>query len=302
MSPFPGWLLEMGTITQGIQPAVGRLEEGEAGSRSRAASEQMVTRRHLEPQPHTKQPVALAADEHGSEPSVHQAERSLKSVEWRPLPLKGTSSSGGADSDSSSPQLDLKSRMQKATGHLPQAPGHTPEQTKLQAGSCRRESRAEPDGGWARLLGSSLRPARPRSLPQALKDVPQPLAFSGAQREAAEASAAASAGIGVVSEASILYMKASYPFPPLSGRGEGKHPAALGLTPGTPPLSHRPSGHCRPVGLTADVPDGHSKRGSTSGTGVLFLDQQENDLDRRGKLDPACSADTDSWRPGHRWR
>ncbi|ELK13166.1 hypothetical protein PAL_GLEAN10011148 [Pteropus alecto] len=103
--------------------------------------------KHLEPQPPTKQPVAPAPEERGSEPSVHQAERSLKTVEWRPLPLEGTSSSGGADSDSSSPRLDLKSRMQKVTGHLPWAPGHTSEQTKPQAGSCRRDSQAESEGG-----------------------------------------------------------------------------------------------------------------------------------------------------------
>lgn len=155
MSPFPGWLLQMGPITQGTPPALGRLEEGEAENRSRAASEQMVTRRHLEPQPPTKQPVSPAPEERGSEPSVHQAERSFKSVEWRPLPLEGTSSSGGADSDSSSPQLDPKSRVQKVTGHLPWAPGHTSEQTKPHAGGCRRASQAESEGGraspWALL-------------------------------------------------------------------------------------------------------------------------------------------------------
>nr|KAF6465710.1 lamin tail domain containing 2 [Rousettus aegyptiacus] len=161
--------------------------------------------KHLEPQPPTKQPVSPAPEERGSEPSVHQAERSFKSVEWRPLPLEGTSSSGGADSDSSSPQLDPKSRVQKVTGHLPWAPGHTSEQTKPQAGGCRRASQAESEG------------------------------------------------------------------------------------------------RCRPVVLTPDVPDGHSKRGSTSPTGVLFLDQQETDLDSTGKMVPACSTDSDSWRPGHQW-
>ncbi|XP_024902040.1 LOW QUALITY PROTEIN: lamin tail domain-containing protein 2 [Pteropus alecto] len=158
-----------------------RLEDVDWNSVAHRYPNLFATTKHLEPQPPTKQPVAPAPEERGSEPSVHQAERSLKTVEWRPLPLEGTSSSGGADSDSSSPRLDLKSRMQKVTGHLPWAPGHTSEQTKPQAGSCRRDSQAESEGGWGASPWVLLlaQPAGPSFLPRALKGVPQPLAFSG---------------------------------------------------------------------------------------------------------------------------
>uniref|UniRef100_A0A8C0HYU1 Lamin tail domain containing 2 n=1 Tax=Balaenoptera musculus TaxID=9771 RepID=A0A8C0HYU1_BALMU len=62
----------------------------------------------------------------------------LKSVEWSSLPLVGASSSGGADSESSSCLLAARYHVQKVTGDPLQAPGHTAEQREAQAQSlCR---------------------------------------------------------------------------------------------------------------------------------------------------------------------
>uniref|UniRef100_A0A452S977 Lamin tail domain containing 2 n=1 Tax=Ursus americanus TaxID=9643 RepID=A0A452S977_URSAM len=68
-------------------------------------------------------PQAPLSDEWGSELRRHCMEQRLKSVEWSSLPLMGTSSSGGADSDSSSDQLAERYRVRKVSGHPPCTPG-----------------------------------------------------------------------------------------------------------------------------------------------------------------------------------
>lgn len=75
-------------------------------------------------------------------------EHRIKSVEWRSLPFVGTSSSGGADSDSSSCRLDERFGMQKVTGHPPQGPGHISfQQIDSRARSFSRDWKAETEGG-----------------------------------------------------------------------------------------------------------------------------------------------------------
>uniref|UniRef100_A0A452TG89 LTD domain-containing protein n=1 Tax=Ursus maritimus TaxID=29073 RepID=A0A452TG89_URSMA len=68
-------------------------------------------------------PQAPLSDEWGSELRRHCMEQRLKSVEWSSLPLMGTSSSGGADSDSSSDQLAERYRVRKVSGHPTCTPG-----------------------------------------------------------------------------------------------------------------------------------------------------------------------------------
>lgn len=94
-------------------------------------------------------PPVPPPDNRGSELCAQHMERHLKSVEWSSLPLGGTSSSGdtsssgGANSDSSSPQRDMRFPVH-VTRHPPQAPGHASEQTESQARSFHRGSQAEP--------------------------------------------------------------------------------------------------------------------------------------------------------------
>ncbi|XP_074193113.1 lamin tail domain-containing protein 2 [Rhinolophus sinicus] len=94
-------------------------------------------------------PPAPPPDDQGSELCAQHMERHLKNVEWSSLPLGGTSSSGdtsssgGANSDSSSPQRDMRFPVH-VTRHPPQAPGHASEQTESQARSFHRGSQAEP--------------------------------------------------------------------------------------------------------------------------------------------------------------
>ncbi|XP_032977411.1 lamin tail domain-containing protein 2 [Rhinolophus ferrumequinum] len=96
-------------------------------------------------------PPASPPDDQGSELCTQHMERHLKNVEWSSLPLGGTSSlgdtssSGGADSDSSNPQRDMRFPVH-VTRHPPWAPGHASEQTESQARSFHRGSQAEPAG------------------------------------------------------------------------------------------------------------------------------------------------------------
>ncbi|XP_065738575.1 lamin tail domain-containing protein 2, partial [Phocoena phocoena] len=87
-------------------------------------------------------PPATQPDQWNSELYCQQREHRLKSVEWSSLPLVGTSSSGGADSESSSCLLAARYHVQKVTGDPLQAPGHTAEQKEAQAQSLCGDSRA----------------------------------------------------------------------------------------------------------------------------------------------------------------
>uniref|UniRef100_A0A8C9BTD1 Lamin tail domain containing 2 n=1 Tax=Phocoena sinus TaxID=42100 RepID=A0A8C9BTD1_PHOSS len=89
---------------------------------------------------------ATQPDQWNSELYCQQREHRLKSVEWSSLPLVGTSSSGGADSESSSCLLAARYHVQKVTGDPLQAPGHTAEQKEAQAQSLCGDSRRDPGG------------------------------------------------------------------------------------------------------------------------------------------------------------
>lgn len=115
------------------------------------ASEQMLAHRHPGPWLPPELPPAPPPDDQGSELRAQHMERHLKSVEWSFLPLGGTSSSGdtsssgGANSDSSSPQRDMRFPVH-VTRHPPQAPGHASEQAR----NFHRSSQADPAGGVGR--------------------------------------------------------------------------------------------------------------------------------------------------------
>ncbi|KAM7086752.1 lamin tail domain-containing protein 2 [Molossus nigricans] len=101
-----------------------------------------------------QRPPASPPNERGSELCKQYMERHIKSVEWCSLPFVGTSSSGDADSDSSSCRLDEQSGMQKATGHPPQGPGHISFQhIDSGARSFSRDRKAETKG----LLSLNIR-------------------------------------------------------------------------------------------------------------------------------------------------
>ncbi|XP_004403876.1 PREDICTED: lamin tail domain-containing protein 2 [Odobenus rosmarus divergens] len=100
--------------------------------------------KHPRPLPPPQSPLL---DEWGSELHRQHMEQHLKSVEWSSLPFVGTSSSGGADSDSSSGQLAEHYRMQKVTGHPPGTPGrNSSELTEARSRSLSREMQTQPEG------------------------------------------------------------------------------------------------------------------------------------------------------------
>ncbi|KAF4010066.1 hypothetical protein G4228_000942 [Cervus hanglu yarkandensis] len=93
--------------------------------------------------PRTPQlPTASPPDQWSSELCCRHQEHNLKSVEWSSLPLVGTSSSGGADSESSNSQLVAHNRVHKVTGARPPVPGRTAKQVEARAQSLCRDSQA----------------------------------------------------------------------------------------------------------------------------------------------------------------
>ncbi|XP_058293065.1 lamin tail domain-containing protein 2 isoform X3 [Hylobates moloch] len=95
---------------------------------------------NVEPSSKQKQPRPWPQlDTGSSESSGRHAERHHKTVEWGSLPCLNTSSSGGADSDSSSCRPGLPSFVQ-VIGHPPQDHRASSEQAPVQAGSSSRDS------------------------------------------------------------------------------------------------------------------------------------------------------------------
>ncbi|XP_052518491.1 LOW QUALITY PROTEIN: lamin tail domain-containing protein 2 [Budorcas taxicolor] len=92
-------------------------------------------------------PAASPPDQWSSELCCRHQEHNLKSVEWSSLPLAGTSSSGGADSESSNSQLVAHNRVPKVTGDRPLVPGRTAKHVEAQAQSLCRDGQATSE--WA---------------------------------------------------------------------------------------------------------------------------------------------------------
>ncbi|XP_057582236.1 lamin tail domain-containing protein 2 isoform X3 [Hippopotamus amphibius kiboko] len=102
--------------------------------------------KHPQAPPPPQLPPATPSDQWSSELCYRNREHRLKSVEWSALPLVGTSSSGGADSESSSCLLAVRYHVHQVTGDPPQAPGHTAEQVEAQAQSLFRDTQAASEG------------------------------------------------------------------------------------------------------------------------------------------------------------
>lgn len=96
-------------------------------------------------------PAASPPDQRSSELCCRHQEHNLKSVEWSSLPLAGTSSSGGADSESSNSQRAAHNRVHKVTRDRPPVPGRTAKQVEAQAQSLCRDGQATSAGGAGRV-------------------------------------------------------------------------------------------------------------------------------------------------------
>ncbi|XP_042093655.1 lamin tail domain-containing protein 2 isoform X5 [Ovis aries] len=94
-------------------------------------------------------PAASPPDQRSSELCCRHQEHNLKSVEWSSLPLAGTSSSGGADSESSNSQRAAHNRVHKVTRDRPPVPGRTAKQVEAQAQSLCRDGQATSAGAGA---------------------------------------------------------------------------------------------------------------------------------------------------------
>uniref|UniRef100_G3MX93 Lamin tail domain containing 2 n=1 Tax=Bos taurus TaxID=9913 RepID=G3MX93_BOVIN len=128
--------------------------------------------------PRTSQlPTASPPDQWSSELCCRHQEHNLKSVEWSSLPLAGTSSSGGADSESSNSQLAAHNRVHKVTGDPPQVPSHTAKQVEARAQSLCRDSQSpclhsspSPSGSCLKIMAVSRRQRFVRILNQSLEE------------------------------------------------------------------------------------------------------------------------------------
>nr|XP_025717836.1 lamin tail domain-containing protein 2 [Callorhinus ursinus] len=228
--------------------------------------------KHPRPLPPPQSPLL---GEWGSELHRQHMEQHLKSVEWGSLPFVGTSSSGGADSDSSSGQLAEHYRMQKVTGHPPGTPGHnSSELTEARSRSLSRATQTQPEGGVERASPVTP-PARLGSLPKALNTMsPNSSVFTTAQSKAAPVP---SLGVRVVLDGPYLELHLCFPQPP------GSSPPALDLTPGAVPLPSAPSGCCRSVGPPMRCPQWMLHMEVPLPTGLLSLDLQKAHQDQPGK-------------------
>uniref|UniRef100_H0UXS2 LTD domain-containing protein n=1 Tax=Cavia porcellus TaxID=10141 RepID=H0UXS2_CAVPO len=106
----------------------------------------LLTSIHSSSEPKQHQ-LPSGLDSPGSDSPRKLVERQHKSLEWSTLPCAGTSSSGGADSDSSSCQLVLHPRVQRVIGHPPPAADTASyEQTAVQTKRFSGDSEGGPWG------------------------------------------------------------------------------------------------------------------------------------------------------------
>ncbi|XP_043733103.1 lamin tail domain-containing protein 2 [Cervus elaphus] len=218
--------------------------------------------------PRTPQlPTASPPDQWSSELCCRHQEHNLKSVEWSSLPLVGTSSSGGADSESSNSQLVAHNRVHKVTGARPPVPGRTAKQVEARAQSLCRDSQATFEGGAGRVSPGFF------PLPH-LQDYdlcPKP-------------------------RSTVQHSSAS--------PGAGAHcPSCSDLTLAAAPPPHGPPGYCGPGPASQEmssVDPGPSKLGSPSQAVCLSLHLQKTRSDKQGKngQKPESGVDSHLWPSG----
>nr|XP_039327012.1 lamin tail domain-containing protein 2 isoform X5 [Saimiri boliviensis boliviensis] len=136
-----GTLMDPSDLSEDIQAPTGegfRLEDVDWNSIAHRYPN-LFTNMELDSQ--QKQPWPWPQLDAGSprSPGKH-SEGHHKTVNWGSLPCLGTSSSGGADSDSSSCQPGLTDHLLKASGHSPQGWGASSHQALVQARSSGRGS------------------------------------------------------------------------------------------------------------------------------------------------------------------
>nr|XP_054517780.1 lamin tail domain-containing protein 2 isoform X2 [Pan troglodytes] len=133
-------LMDPSDLSENIQAPTGegfRLEDVDWNSVARRYPNLFT---NMEPSSKQKQPRPWPQLDTGSpESSGKYSERHHKTVEWGSLPCLNTSSSGGADSDSSSCRPGLPSFVQ-VIGHPPRDHRASSEQALVQAGSYSRDS------------------------------------------------------------------------------------------------------------------------------------------------------------------
>ncbi|XP_070215074.1 lamin tail domain-containing protein 2 [Bos mutus] len=214
--------------------------------------------------PRTSQlPTASPPDQWSSELCCRHQEHNLKSVEWSSLPLAGTSSSGGADSESSNSQLAAHSRVHTS---LPQAPKDIPLTS------------------WLSRLPSVWGPLQPC-----------PWGLGWAWRTPAAAFVLWRESTGRPTPHQVLHGISLL----LPGAG-GHYPSCSDLIPSAAPLPHGPSGHCGPGPASQEmssVDPGPSKLGFPSQAARLSVHLQKTHSDEQGKNGPEPESGVDS----HLW-
>ncbi|XP_040111168.1 lamin tail domain-containing protein 2 [Oryx dammah] len=225
-------------------------------------SKLVMTRRHARTPP---LPTASPPDQWSSELCCRHQEHNLKSVEWSSLPLAGTSSSGGADSESSDSQLAAHNRVHKVTGDRPPVPGHSAKQVEAQAQSLCRDSQATFEGGAGRVSPGFF----PFPHLQDCALCPKPRRISPLLH-----------GIS-----------------PLLPGTRAHYPSCSGLTPSVAPLPHGPSGHCGPGPASQEmssVDPGPSKLGFPSQAVHLSMQLRKTHSDKDGQK-PESGVDSHLW-------
>nr|XP_023420123.1 lamin tail domain-containing protein 2 [Cavia porcellus] len=141
-------LMESGDSEDNQEPTAGegfRLEDVDWNSIAQRYPN-LLTSIHSSSEPKQHQ-LPSGLDSPGSDSPRKLVERQHKSLEWSTLPCAGTSSSGGADSDSSSCQLVLHPRVQRVIGHPPPAADTASyEQTAVQTKRFSGDSEGGPWG------------------------------------------------------------------------------------------------------------------------------------------------------------
>uniref|UniRef100_A0A452FRK8 Lamin tail domain containing 2 n=1 Tax=Capra hircus TaxID=9925 RepID=A0A452FRK8_CAPHI len=270
-------------------------------------------------------PAASPPDQWSSELCCRHQEHNLKSVEWSSLPLAGTSSSGGADSESSNSQLAAHNRVHKVTRDHPPVPGRTAKQVEAQAQSLCRDGQATSEGGAGRspLVSSPSHTCRTVLSAPSPEGHPLTSWLPGSQLEAATSwlpvpaggSGAPSPvpGLGrarrAPATASVPWLEPTcHPSPrqvlhsvsPLLPGAGAHHPSCPDLIPTAAPLPRGPSGHCGPGPASQEmssVDPGPSKLGFPSQAVRLSVHLQNTHSDEQGEngQKPESGVDSHLW-------
>ncbi|KAF3822414.1 hypothetical protein GH733_007788 [Mirounga leonina] len=247
-------------------------------------------------------PQSPPLDEWGSELRRQRMEQRLKSVEWSSLPFVGTSSSGGADSDSSSGQPAEHYRMQKKA-HRDQ-PGKT---------VLMRESCADPEHPHSACHWSA--PTLPAPHPSPTGSCLKIVAVNGRERfvRILNQSLEETADLGGLRLQQHLhdFPVCMYRFPPGTLLAPGHHVTVWGEGPrstkkqlpsslGQEPVHFRSSRGCVTLLLNpkGKVLSEHKAPHCVSPISRIFADNTDLSIDRFPLSEAGRGADTCEQKPG----